>query len=95
MKRILIVTLLLLNVGLLAAVAMRWMPKAGAQGVRAPGDYLLLTAKFDSNTESAFVIDQNRRRMRVCRVELQPKPRLVVLRSSLRDLAKDFGREQK
>ncbi len=86
MKKLLIVLLVCLNIGLLAALLTVGSPKAGAQGYRST-DYVVVTGQIDQNYDALYVIDTARQRMAAWRFD-QNKRRLLQL--DTRNLKTDF-----
>ena len=89
MKRALIVALLCLNVGLLAALAISSSRPAYGQAYRGATDYMLITSKLSDGWDGVYVVDLAKRRMVGWKFDKQKK-KLVVL--SARDFKTDFRR---
>ena len=86
MKKLLIVLLMCLNIGLLAALLTVGSPRARAQGYRST-DYVVVTGQIDQNYDALYVIDTARQRMVAWRFD-QNKKRLVQFET--RNLKTDF-----
>lgn len=86
MKKLLIILLVCLNIGLLAVLLTTSSPKAGAQGYPAT-DYVVVTGEIDDNYDALYIIDSARRRMAAWRFDASSKR---LLRIDTRNLKTDF-----
>ena len=92
MKRVLIVTLVCVNLGLLATLMLGTAtPKASAQAFRGGTDYLLMTGAIRSDYDAVYVIDLGKRRLLAWKLD-RTKKSLVPNRG--RDLRNDFERQR-
>lgn len=88
MKKLVIVALICVNVALVLALFLgRSEPTAKAQAIRGGTDYLLLTAKVNTDTDAVYVLDMAKRKMMGFEFDTTMK-RLKPIRA--RDLANDF-----
>ncbi|HUT57864.1 MAG TPA: hypothetical protein VNA25_08445 [Phycisphaerae bacterium] len=91
MKKAMIVTLVCINVTLLGAlVFVSEVPQARAQALRGATDYLMVTARIDSDTDALYVIDLAKRRMAGFLMD-KTKKRMVAF--GARRLKVDFGHQ--
>ena len=91
MKKALIVSLLCLNVALLAALVLGAnSPEAKAQvgGARKYTDYIMLTGQIWQDNDAVYVVDMSTKRLASWQFE-KTRKRLVPFR--VRDLNRDFG----
>ena len=86
MKKLLIVLLVCLNLGLLAALLTVGSPSARAQNYRAT-DYVVVTGQIDEYYDALYIIDTAKQRMAAWRFD-QNKKRLVQV--EIRNLKTDF-----
>ncbi len=63
MKRAVIVALIVVNVGLAAALIAGAVAPAQAQTIRGANDFLMMTAKIEQNYDAVFVLDMQSRRL--------------------------------
>lgn len=87
MKRALIITLVCLNVALVAAVMLVSTPPAQAQAVRGAPDYLMVTAAITAGNDGVFVLDMAQRRLGAWKYDKTAR-RMMPYRG--RQLARDF-----
>ena len=89
MKRALIIALVVVNVVLLAALALATdPPKAYGQAVHGATDYLVVTGHYERNYDVIYMIDLGKRKL--CYVLLDKTNRTIVPYSP-RKLTNDFG----
>ena len=92
MKRAIIVTLVCVNVALLAALVLgAATPKAEAQAYRGAADYLLMTGHIGDNWDAVYVLDLAKRRLAAWQFN-KTRKRLVAI--GTRDLKDDFRRKE-
>ena len=90
MKRVSIVALVCINVGLLLALVLGTQaPQAKAQTVGGRTDYVVMTGKITSNSDALYVIDTGRRSLAAWKFDRTSK-KLIPFRP--RDLKNDFRR---
>ena len=94
MKKIAIVTLVCINVALLATLVSTTLSRADAQAavttVRVPPNYMLMTGHIRANEDAVYVLDVNARILAAWEFDHTAK-RLERIRL-MRDLSKDFNR---
>lgn len=89
MKRALIIALVVVNVGLLAALMLATdPPKAYGQAVRGATDYLVVTGHYERNYDAIYMIDLAKRKLCFFLVDKTTKK---IQPYSLRRLRTDFG----
>ena len=92
MKRALIVTLVCLNLALIAALVLgASTPPARAQAFRGGADYLMVTAAFSSSNDAVYVLDMAQRRLVALAYDKTAK-RLLPMRG--RQLERDFRQQR-
>ncbi|MHC4294227.1 MAG: hypothetical protein ACYSTL_01435 [Planctomycetota bacterium] len=90
MKKVLIITLVCVNVVLLASlILVAGVGRAEAQVYRGGTDYLMVTGKIGTNWEAVYVIDMETRRLLAWRFD-RTKNRLLRFRGRM--LQNDFRR---
>jgi hypothetical protein len=88
MKKGLIVSLVCVNAGLLAALVIgNAMPRAEAQVIGAEADYLMMTGQYSSNKDALWVLELGTRRLMAFQFD-RTKQRMLPLRG--RELNDDF-----
>ena len=92
MKRVLLVTLIAVNLVLLACVLHVNSPAAQGQVAGGGADYLAVTAKIDGNTDALVIIDLGKRRM-LSWVPNATTGRLILYPKGA-DLLHDFNRDK-
>ena len=93
MKRILIVSLVCINVVLLGALLFEAAaPRADAQVIGGGTDYIVLTGHVGTDWDAVYVIDLASRRLAAWRLEKSRRPRLVAF--GVRELTADFPAER-
>jgi len=90
MKKTLIVTLVCVNVVLLAALIMVNLDRVDAQTLRGGNDYIMATGKIEANFDAVYVVDMKTRRLAAWRFDRTAK-RLVPYKG--RQLKMDFGKK--
>ncbi|HUS91817.1 MAG TPA: hypothetical protein VM695_08205 [Phycisphaerae bacterium] len=89
MRRALIVALVCINVGLLAALIGVNLNRADAQTFRGGNDYIMVTGKIESSFDAIYVIDLKSRALAAWRFDRTAK-KLVPYKGRI--LEQDFAR---
>jgi len=63
MKRAIILALVCINLGLLAALIAGTVQEAQAQTMRGASDYLMVTGKIEANFDAIYILDLKTRRL--------------------------------
>jgi hypothetical protein len=91
MRKILIVALICINAGLLAALVVSVASPAKAQVPGGGTDYLMISGKIHADGQAVYVLDLSKRQLRAWEFNRTTPARLTPFLG--RDLTKDFGRK--